>query len=79
MGRIKIGGYEPAHLSHSTVGTYRMCGKRFELQKVLGLEQKPGLAAIGGSAVHKATEGYDLGEWDAPASPVDIDNAETTE
>lgn len=60
MGRININGYEPAHLSHSTVSGYRSCGKRFELQKVLRVEQRPGLAAIGGNAVHVASEAYDL-------------------
>jgi hypothetical protein len=37
-----------------------MCGKKFELEKILRKEQKPGLAAIGGNAVHTATEKYDL-------------------
>jgi hypothetical protein len=60
MSRISIEGYEPAHLSHSTVSGYRMCGKKFELEKILRKEQKPGLAAIGGNAVHTATEKYDL-------------------
>jgi len=60
LGRININGYEPAHLSHSTVSGYRSCGKRFELQKIIRVEQKPGLAAIGGNAVHVATEQYDL-------------------
>jgi hypothetical protein len=63
MNRISIQGFEPAHLSFSTVNGYRGCGKRFELQKVLRLEEKPGLAAIGGNAVHSATEDYDLGKW----------------
>ena len=56
MGLVSINGYEPAHLSYSTMDGYRGCGKRFEFQKVLMLEQKPGLAAVGGSAVHRATE-----------------------
>lgn len=64
MSRISVADYEPAHLSHSTVSGYRMCGKKFELQKVLRLEERPGLAAIGGNAVHTASEQYDLGEWD---------------
>jgi hypothetical protein len=63
MTRISIDGYEPAHLSFSTVSGFRSCGKRFELQKILRLEEKPGLAAIGGNAVHQATEQYDLGLW----------------
>ena len=56
MPIISIAGYEPAHLSYSTVDGYRSCGKRFEFQKVLQLEQKPGVAAVGGSAFHRAVE-----------------------
>lgn len=70
MGRISVQGYEPAHLSFSTVNGYRSCGKKFQLQKVLRLEEKPGLAAIGGNAVHSATEKLDLEEFHG----VGIDN-----
>lgn len=73
MSRISINGYEPAHLSHSTVSGFRMCGKKFELQKVLRLEEKPGLAAIGGNAVHRATEDYDLGLWSPDSSGNELD------
>lgn len=72
MSRISVNGYEPAHLSHSTVSSYRMCGKKFELTKVLHKEEKPGLAAIGGNAVHTATEGYDKGEWASASTDLDI-------
>lgn len=70
MTRISINGYEPAHLSFSTVSALRMCGKKFELTKILRKEEKPGLAAIGGNAVHVATEQYDLGLW-TPSLPLD--------
>lgn len=63
MGRILVGDYEPKHLSYSTVSGYRMCGKKFFLTKVLRLEEKPGLAALGGNAVHTATEKLDLAEF----------------
>lgn len=56
---IEISGYAPDHLSYSTVDGYKTCGKRFELQKVIGVEQRPGLAALGGNAVHTATEWFD--------------------
>lgn len=56
MGLISVDGYEPAHLSFSTVSGYRMCGKKFQLEKVFRLEQRPGLAAIGGNALHTASE-----------------------
>ena len=63
MTRISVNGWEPGHLSFSTINSYRSCGKKLELQKILRLEEKPGLAAIGGNAVHTATEQYDLGLW----------------
>lgn len=64
MARISVNGWEPPHLSHSTVSSFRMCGKKLELQKVLRVEERPGLASIGGNAVHTATERYDLGLLD---------------
>ena len=63
MGRISVEGYEPAHLSYSTVNSYRMCGKQFYFQKIMRLEQIPGFAAIGGNAVHAATEILDRATW----------------
>lgn len=76
MTKISVAGYEPGHLSFSTVNGFRSCGKRFELQKVLRLEEKPGLAAIGGNAVHTATEQYDLGLW-TPSGGIELDNVRT--
>lgn len=72
MPIISIDGYEPAHLSYSTVNTYRMCPKQFQLVKILRLEELPGLAAIGGNAVHTLTEKFDLGEWSPSSGDVDI-------
>lgn len=60
MGLISIDGYEPAHLSYSTVDGYRSCGMRMKLQKVHRLEQHPNLAGLGGNALHTATEWWDL-------------------
>ena len=68
---IEINGYAPDHLSYSTIDGYRTCGKRHELQKVIGVEQRPGLAALGGNAVHTATEWYDLGQMDGNSAPAD--------
>lgn len=59
MSRISYNGYEPAHLSYSTISSYRDCGKRLYFQKVLKLEQHPGLAALGGNAVHTCSEVVD--------------------
>ena len=66
---IDINGYRPDHLSYSTVDGYKTCGKRFELQKVIGVEQRPGLAALGGNAVHTATELWDLGQHAQQVTP----------
>lgn len=60
MTRISIDGYEPHHLSFSTVAGYRDCGMRMKLQKIERREQRPGLAGIGGNAVHTASELVDL-------------------
>lgn len=59
MALIKVGSYEPKHLSFSTVNGYRGCGKRFELEKVMHLEQRPMLAGIGGNAIHSVSERID--------------------
>lgn len=64
MGFVTFENYEPAHLSYSTIDGYRSCGQRFYLQKVAMVEQKPGLAGLGGNAVHTATEWYDLAPAD---------------
>lgn len=71
MGHVSIDGYEPAHLSWSTMDSLRMCGKKFELQKVRQVEQRPGLAATAGSAVHRATELLDLSEFFGEALDID--------
>lgn len=64
MGHISINGYEPKHLSYSTISTYRMCGKKFELEKVQQREQRPGIAALAGNAVHTASEVIDHLIWE---------------
>lgn len=64
MGFISYEGWEPKHLSFSTLNSWRMCGRMTLFQKVMGLEQHPGLAAIGGNAVHVATEAVDRIIWE---------------
>ena len=59
MGRVKFEDYQPQHLSYSTVNSYRMCPKQLYFTKVKRLEQLPGLAAIGGNAVHALSEQLD--------------------
>lgn len=53
----------PLHVSHSSLNSYTRCGKAFELSK-LGVQEAPAWWLLGGSAVHKATEWLDKGEWD---------------
>ena len=60
MSRISFEDWQPPHVSFSTIDGYRSCGKRTYLQKVARVEQRPGLAGIGGNAVHAATEQVDL-------------------
>lgn len=59
------GGSLPPHVSWSSFEAWLSCGKRYQLQKIIRVEQRPGWAAIGGSAVHAATEHLDLAEWEA--------------
>lgn len=53
----------PRHVSHSALNNYIRCGKAYELGK-LGVQESPAWWLLGGSAVHKATEWIDKGEWD---------------
>lgn len=76
MGLISIAGYEPKHLSYSTISTYRMCGKKFQLEKVFQIEQRPGLAALGGKAVHVASEAIDELIWEQGWEALDDPPAE---
>ena len=66
MTRLSYEGWEPPHLSFSTVDSYRSCGMRTKLQKVYKIEQRPGVAACAGNAVHTATEMYDQGDERTP-------------
>lgn len=63
MSLPRFEGYEPAHLSFSTLNSYRMCGEQMRLQKIDKAEQRPGLAGIGGNAVHAGTEYLDLADF----------------
>lgn len=71
----------PQHASHSAINSYIRCGKAYALGK-LGVKELPAWWLLGGSAVHKATEWLDKGEWDEPpefafflAFQQEIDNA----
>lgn len=51
---------EPAHLSWSQLSTWSHCPKSYQLSKVLGLAERPGIARAGGHAVHAAIEAFNL-------------------
>lgn len=71
---LKYENYKPGHLSYSSMDNYRSCGMRFRLQRIDQVEQKPGLAGLGGNAVHTATEWIDLAEFHGNA--IDLDEME---
>lgn len=48
-----------SHTSYSAISDLVHCPKAYQLGRVLNLEQAPGYALAGGSAVHAATEAYD--------------------
>lgn len=54
--KIEIDGYSPKHVSYSALDGYARCGKQYQLSRVLQLEEKPGLAALAGNAIHRATQ-----------------------
>jgi hypothetical protein len=49
----------PRHLSYSQTTTLARCGWQYKLQRVDRVDETPGWAQIGGSAVHVSTEEHD--------------------
>ena len=49
-----------AHLSHSSKETFERCAKGWFLKYTAKAPQQPAVWSVGGSAVHEATEVYDL-------------------
>ena len=60
----------PEHISYSSFTTWQECGWKYYLTKVEGAQEAHAVWFTGGSAVHKATELWDL------QTPGDIPNAE---
>lgn len=58
----------PAHRSYSQVTSWKTCSEQYWLGRVEKRPQRPGWGAVGGKAVHAATEAIDLGRHD-PADP----------
>ena len=50
----------PKHISYSSLTTWQECGWKYYIQKVEGVKEAHAVWFTGGSAVHKATEVYDL-------------------
>jgi RecB family exonuclease len=50
----------PEHISHSSRETLERCAKQYFLTRIAKAPQQPALWLAGGSAVHEATENYDL-------------------
>ena len=60
----------PKHISYSSLSTWQECGWKYYLTKVEGVQEAHAVWFTGGTAVHKATELWDL------QTPGDIPNAE---
>ena len=57
----------PKHISYSSFNTWQECGWKYYLTKVEGVQTGHAVWFTGGSAVHKATEVYDLEGGDSEA------------
>lgn len=52
------------HASYSSIDSWMQCGEKYRLTKIEGIKEEPAWWSVGGSAVHLATERYDLGSSD---------------
>lgn len=52
----------PEHISYSAFNTYQECGHKYKLTKMYDVPEGHAMWFTGGTAVHKATEVYDLRE-----------------
>lgn len=50
-----------AHASYSSIDSWMQCGEKYRLTKVEGVKEDPAWWSVGGSAVHTATEWWDIG------------------
>lgn len=53
-------GIHIPHLSYSSMGKHGACPKRFYLEKLTPIKQKPSWASIGGRVAHSLTEMWDM-------------------
>lgn len=64
----------PPHVSWSSFDQYLSCPKRWQLGRLVRVEQRPMWAGVGGSAVHAATQAWDEAQFFA--SVIDNDAGE---
>lgn len=57
-------GVGPAYVSYSSFTGWLKCGKQWELKRIHHVQEKPGWALVGGSALHAATEVIDRQLWE---------------
>lgn len=69
----------PKHASFSSLAAYSKCPKSWQLERVIHVPQTQGWARLGGSAVHTATERYDLATGEAPDATALFEQAFTEE
>ena len=63
---LKINGHDvPVHVSYSSLTTYLDCGWKYYLSRIAKQRGLPSWWLLGGSAVHAATESYDMRMWEA--------------
>ncbi|MFC8490685.1 RecB family exonuclease [Streptomyces sp. NPDC057235] len=60
------------HFSHSSRETFERCAKSWFLKYIAKAPQQPAVWSVGGSAVHEATELYDL--WAAAKASINAPN-----
>jgi hypothetical protein len=62
---LEVNGYQvPEHTSYSSITTWLNCGWQYYLSRIVGVDEVPAIWNLGGSAVHRATEVYDLKLWE---------------
>jgi putative RecB family exonuclease len=50
----------PDHLSYSQASSWQRCQEQVRLERLLKIPSRPNWASVGGSAVHSATEAWDI-------------------
>ena len=64
----------PEHISYSSFNTWLECGWKYKLTKMYEVPEKHAVWLTGGTAVHKATERFDLDEMGETLNPDELWN-----